>query len=338
MSWSESVAMVSPWIPGHRLPQWSASKVIYFRVQSQEGRRVSAVVVDPQVLQLGVSHASRSFRSLCEPIVIDDVPCRLQHGDLHVLWGSLTPAWHETECTWKVQAPAATKSSGWCRVLCQRMSSYPMQTAEILCDSMAGPCVETSLLSRIGALRKMFSGLCGGGWQLQRGGAQCDEGFSGWVGVDGRFHSLPKPAYGMAWPEWLQDNGSMPAFDCWATVNGKMLATAEVLDGSHLILQIRPRLRGGAKTPHAPADIQKLKKHLITKGVPEAHVDERASEVLDVLSAEQLAHIYRSLEPWAEIKRAVGLKVRLIRPDEAKATRAKAKAPEHTHTHTVGWF
>ena len=79
-------------------------------------------------------------------------------------------------------------------------------------------------------------------------------------------------------------------------------------------LQVRGRLNGGSKSKHADADVQKLIQHLIQKGVSEDEAAGRADQVLQHITPDQLQQAYRSLEPWAAVKAAVGQKVRLVTP------------------------
>ena len=147
------------------------------------------------------------------------------------------------------------------------------------------------------------------------------------VGINGRLVDLPKPLPGMTWPQWVGETLRPPLRDTWATLDGNFLDKASPLPQGAFVLRLRYKLRGGTKPSHATADVNKLKQHLTSKGVPEDRLEDRVHSILQVVTPDQLSSVYSSLEPWALLKQIVGTKVRLVELRELKA-KTKPKATD----------
>ena len=139
--------------------------------------------------------------------------------------------------------------------------------------------------------------------------------------------ALPASATSLSWIDILQEHTFIELCKCWALADGHVIC---LLDCPSMptprCLQVRGRLNGGSKSKHADADVQKLIQHLIQKGVSEDEAAGRADQVLQHITPDQLQQAYRSLEPWAAVKAAVGQKVRLVTPAEARDLKQKGKS------------
>ena len=145
---------------------------------------------------------------------------------------------------------------------------------------------------------------------------------SGAYDVAGDFHALPTPTVPILWKKWLCDNHRPCPPDVWVTADGAVLSDTHVLlPGKSQLLRFRARMRGGTKDSRA-----KLRQHLIAKGVSPEVVQDRINSVMEIITDEQLANAYKSLEPWATLKELVGNRLRLVTQDEFRLKK-KAAAP-----------
>ena len=158
---------------------------------------------------------------------------------------------------------------------------------------------------------------------------QCDDArLSGFYDLNGRFHVCSTPTQPETVQSWISRWAVLPWEHVWFSWNGRHVGLNTMLDAFQaVLLRVRAKLYGGgAKTAgFNAADTDKLRKHLLTKGVPEVSVDSRMTAILDILAPAQLADIYRSLEPWANLKAAVKQRVRLVTPEELKQHKSSAK-------------
>ena len=134
-----------------------------------------------------------------------------------------------------------------------------------------------------------------------------DANASGVVDLFDNFTPLPPPAFPVHWRTWASASG-LVLDNCWATCGDRCLENSTVLmPPGNFVIKLRMRMRGGAKDVKS-----RLKQHLAAKGVPEDAVEARVQSIINVVSEEQLASIFKQLDPWASLKNAIGNRVRLI--------------------------
>ena len=149
-----------------------------------------------------------------------------------------------------------------------------------------------------------------------------------WCGVvllNGVFQILPLPWPGQTWADWVS-HLPLPSIDSlWGTVEGRPVPHDQPLEGRPILLRLHVRARGGAGKPAAKLDglVRKLTQHLQTKGVPESEAQARATLVLDTLGQASIEKAYASTDPWRALKAAAGNRLRLVKPEELKATKGK---------------
>ena len=172
---------------------------------------------------------------------------------------------------------------------------------------------------------------------------------SGAFDVAGDFHPLPTPVVPILWKKWLVDNNQPCPMDVWVTADGAVLSDTHVLmPGKSQILRFRARVRGGTKDARP-----KLRQHLLAKGVSPEVVQDRIDSVMEIITDEQLANAYKSLEPWAAIKGLIGNRLRLVTQDEFRLKKkasqtavdpwltsdpwSEAKGQQHEHDELQGF-
>ena len=149
-----------------------------------------------------------------------------------------------------------------------------------------------------------------------------------WCGVvllNGVFQILPLPWPGQTWADWVS-HLPLPSIDSlWGTVEGRPVPHDQPLEGRPILLRLHVRARGGAGKPAAKLDglVRKLTQHLQTKGVPESEAQARATLVRDTLGQASIEKAYASTDPWRALKAAAGNRLRLVKPEELKATKGK---------------
>ena len=139
VSWEEVTTSIQPWLPGSRLPKWSARKVIYFRCHDVQDLVCRGVILDLQLPNLGQTPDNRTMLSTMEAVTVHlrhDVAFR--QGRTYVVWGSLCPVWHAEDGSWHVQMPAATSKSGVARVLGDRAGGANISAFELFAGGMGG--------------------------------------------------------------------------------------------------------------------------------------------------------------------------------------------------------
>ena len=147
-----------------------------------------------------------------------------------------------------------------------------------------------------------------------------DANTSGVVDLFDNFIPLPPPAFPVRWRTWASASGVV-LDNCWATCGDRCLEDSTVLmPPGNFVIKLRMRMRGGAKDVKS-----RLKQHLVAKGVPEDAVEARVQSIINVVPEEQLASIFKQLDPWASLKNAIGNRVRLITQDEIKAHKSNAR-------------
>ena len=147
------------------------------------------------------------------------------------------------------------------------------------------------------------------------------------MGLDGKDPNLPNPGFGTTLHQWVASCALPDLRDVWATIEGNLIQGHVPLPQHPFVLRLRLRVRGGTKK-HNTNDVNKLRQHLLTKGVAESDVQGRIDAVLQHINAEQLAGAYKSLEPWASMKQLLGGKVRLVTVQEMKIAKNKVKPPQ----------
>ena len=137
--WDHCTTSNIPWVPGPRLPKWSASRTIYFRCREVFDDQCTGVIVDLQLPNLGQSPGNRSYLSTMEAITVHCSRKQMfRSGCTYVLWGTLCPVWHGEEGLWHVQLPANTATSGAARVLADRQIETHVAALEICAGGMGG--------------------------------------------------------------------------------------------------------------------------------------------------------------------------------------------------------
>ncbi|CAE7348164.1 hypothetical protein AK812_SmicGene2884 [Symbiodinium microadriaticum] len=157
-------------------------------------------------------------------------------------------------------------------------------------------------------------------------GSCCD--ITGFFDIGGGFHSCAPPSEPETVKSWLSRWTTLPWEHVWLSCDGSHIGLDTVLGAfQQVLIRVRAKLRGGGskKDGFDKADTDKLKKHLLGKGVPESLIDARVNDVLQVVSPAQLSDIYRSLEPWVALKAAVKQRVRLVTAEEMKQHKARSK-------------
>ena len=99
----------------------------------------------------------------------------------------------------------------------------------------------------------------------------------GFFDVAGKFHSCPPPESETTVRDWLEQWVPSCVLDvAWFSYNGKWMDPETSL-GQHeaILVRLLLRLRGGAKSKSASDDLQKLRKHLASKGVPDEALDDK---------------------------------------------------------------
>ena len=135
--WNDIVGSTQPWVPGARLPRWSAKKIFFVRCQEVQKGLIRGAVVDCQLPALGQTPENRSLVSTAEGIKIHhDDGRRFHTGSVYVFWGTLCPVWHADESMWHVQLPASTAVSGVARMLGGRQIERRVHALELCAGGM----------------------------------------------------------------------------------------------------------------------------------------------------------------------------------------------------------
>ena len=139
------------------------------------------------------------------------------------------------------------------------------------------------------------------------GSASALKALCGFFDVAGKIHSCPPPESETTVRGWLEQWVPSCMLDvAWFSYNGKWMDPETSL-GQHeaILVRLLLRLRGGAKSKSASDDLQKLRKHLASKGVPDEALDDRIAQVQQVVTPEQISAVHQSLDPWQQLKSAV---------------------------------
>ena len=156
---------------------------------------------------------------------------------------------------------------------------------------------------------------------------------TGFVDLNGALHTCPSPERAQTVQDWLSQYIELPWEHVWATCDGKSVPLMSMMQVAMPVLfRLRLRVRGGAASKHkgfAGGDVDKLRKHLLSKGVPDTSLDARVDAVLEAITPAQLSDVYQGLDPWSALKAIVHQKVRLVTSDELKYHKGHRNGKKH---------
>ena len=153
----------------------------------------------------------------------------------------------------------------------------------------------------------------------------------GYVDLAGRFYTCPTPHLACTVREWVAENAKVDLSNIWFTCDGKALdPEATVKVGCPLIVRMRARLCGGGRES---SDTKRLEQLLLLHGVPAAEAVVRAGKVQEAIGKDVLQQVMGSVEPWKQLKRAVGQKVRLVLPTELQQHKRADKPVDPFDSH-----
>ena len=291
--WTEATR---PWIPGS---WWKASSAVYFKVERMCEASAFGYVVEPDFpVQLRIRCKSRHPHILDVPLAVHGVSEELVEGQVYAMCGTSGSIFRDG--CWEFVAPSLRFSTGICcilgwRTLVRAMPAPGLHTAEVTAS------------------------------RGDSGSASAVKALCGFVDVAGKFHSCPPPESETTVRGWLEQWVPSGMLDvAWFSFNGKWMDPETSL-GQHeaILVRLLLRLRGGAKSKSASDDLQKLRKHLASKGVPDEALDQRIAQVQQVVTPEQLSAVYQSLDPWQQLKSAVHQRMRLVTAEELRNHKAK---------------
>ena len=151
----------------------------------------------------------------------------------------------------------------------------------------------------------------------------------GAVMLDGSFQPLPLPLPGQTWAQWTAHLPLPPLDSLWATSNGRQLAPDQPMDGRPILLRLHGRVRGGGRSSGKHEALsKKLASHLQSKGVPLEEAASRAEAVINTVGATAVQDAYETTDPWRALKTAAGTRIRLVKPEELKLSKAKPSSSD----------
>ena len=147
--------------------------------------------------------------------------------------------------------------------------------------------------------------------------------------LDGSFQPLPLPLPGQTWAQWTAHLPLPPLDSLWATSNGRQLAPDQPMDGRPILLRLHGRVRGGGRSSGKHEALsKKLASHLQSKGVPLEEAASRAEAVINTVGATAVQDAYETTDPWRALKTAAGTRIRLVKPEELKLSKAKPSSSD----------
>ena len=254
---------------------------------------------------------------LQDEVVIEGVNLpALQLGKIYVMFGCISPVWRHL--AWHFQAPRLGPHSGIAWVVAWDRPLSSSTEANVSTGSEDASMVEQRLRDN-DAAHDMSS-------HRQHDGGVCGDShthITGFVDLQGKFHSMPAPCLGQTWPQWIAPECPVPCQAMQATIDGIVVPHTDSLPLGGFILRLRGLLRGGANK-----DRTKLVQHLLARGVPQSAVEQRADDVIACIGQEGLQEVYKSLEPWAKLKQLINNRMRLVSPTELKMSKQKPRSLE----------